>query len=247
MTALHNTLTADASADADIWHGHKSGTLAGRPAAAKAGRLYLTTDTLEAFWDNGTIWRHLSGFGAHDGFTRGDSTTITPSVSGHVWTEAAGDWQILSNSLRLVGAATAIATLDTGARLDRAFKVFATFVTQATVANIDIGVVLKFVDTSNYLYARLSGTALEIIQVVAGVPTTYVSQAFTPGASTPYYLEASVYGGVVMLSMTTNLSYSVSVGARNAAINGASLASATKIGCRLLNTLDVFSSINVQF
>lgn len=56
MTALYNALTADASADADIWHGHKSGTLAARPAAAHAGRFYYATDLGVMFYDTGSRW-----------------------------------------------------------------------------------------------------------------------------------------------------------------------------------------------
>lgn len=56
LTAVFNALTADASADSAIWHGHKSGTLASRPAAAHAGRTYLATDLGVTFTDFGTRW-----------------------------------------------------------------------------------------------------------------------------------------------------------------------------------------------
>ena len=55
-TAAYNALTADNSADSDIWHGHKSGTLSSRPAAAHAGRLYYATDIGVQWIDTGTRW-----------------------------------------------------------------------------------------------------------------------------------------------------------------------------------------------
>lgn len=56
LTAVFNALTADASADSAIWHGHKSGTLANRPAAAHANRLYYATDLGVQFLDTGSRW-----------------------------------------------------------------------------------------------------------------------------------------------------------------------------------------------
>src|SRR3990172_8480440 len=56
LTALFNGLVGDASADALMLHRHKSGTLAARPAAGNAGRLYYATDTAITFLDNGTNW-----------------------------------------------------------------------------------------------------------------------------------------------------------------------------------------------
>lgn len=60
FTALYNVVTADAYAgpggDTRIWHGHRTGTLASRPAAAHAGRLYYATDLGVQFFDTGARW-----------------------------------------------------------------------------------------------------------------------------------------------------------------------------------------------
>ena len=70
--AIYNALTADASADSDIWHGHKSGTLANRPAAAHAGRVYYATDLGLQFIDNGTRW---------------DVIGVNPRICEHIFDE----------------------------------------------------------------------------------------------------------------------------------------------------------------
>ena len=56
IQALFNGLVGDASADVDIKHTHKSGTLAARPAASTAGRLYYATDIKVQFLDTGAAW-----------------------------------------------------------------------------------------------------------------------------------------------------------------------------------------------
>src|SRR3990170_965516 len=64
MQALFNGLVADASADADVIQRGKSGTLALRPAAGKAGRTYFATDFGVFYLDNGSQWRIIG----HDEF-----------------------------------------------------------------------------------------------------------------------------------------------------------------------------------
>src|SRR3989304_5247492 len=56
MQALFNGLVGDTSADADVIHQHKIGTLAARPAAGKIGRTYFTTDLPILWLDDGTRW-----------------------------------------------------------------------------------------------------------------------------------------------------------------------------------------------
>src|SRR3989337_1350082 len=64
MQALFNGLVGDVSADVDIIQRGKSGTLALRPAAGKAGRTYFATDFGVLFLDNGSQWRIIG----HDDF-----------------------------------------------------------------------------------------------------------------------------------------------------------------------------------
>lgn len=57
ITALKNALDGDNSAST-LRHKHRSGTLAARPAAGNAGRVYIATDggSQRAFFDDGTVW-----------------------------------------------------------------------------------------------------------------------------------------------------------------------------------------------
>ena len=56
MKSVANGLVGDGSADSDIKHAHKTGTLVARPAASLAGRLYYATDLGVTFLDDGTRW-----------------------------------------------------------------------------------------------------------------------------------------------------------------------------------------------
>lgn len=92
-TALFNALTADASADTAIWHGHKSGTLAARPAAAHAGRLYYATDLGVQFFDTGTRWdvigvNHRIAEHVFDDFTLANISSFTTLPAGLNWVPA---------------------------------------------------------------------------------------------------------------------------------------------------------------
>ena len=60
MTAIQLAMKGDGSTDSDMVHSHKSGTLANRPTAGTAGRLYTDTDMGVTFFDNGTFWSYLS-------------------------------------------------------------------------------------------------------------------------------------------------------------------------------------------
>lgn len=69
------------------------GTLASRPTAGAAGRVYLATDTQEFFYDNGSAW--LGAGGVPDSYSKAcliaeKSTTFTPSAN--TWTTITS-WQ----------------------------------------------------------------------------------------------------------------------------------------------------------
>jgi hypothetical protein len=231
-----------------MWLAVKSGTLSARSSVThKVGRRYQTTDTQETFKSDGTNWRHDGGAGAYDDFRRANNTVITPSASGHVWTEEVGDWSISSDLLGLTGAAAANVTLNTGSLLDRSYQMVATFQTQATQANIDVGIILKYVDASNLLYVRLIGTALEIRSVIAGVNTVRGTVPFSPSATTGYRLDLHVHGKAVLGLLSNQAAQVVYIGARHDDIAHANLASATKVGFRTPNTAERFSSIAMFF
>lgn len=64
MQALFNGLVGDGSADADVLHRHRSGTLAARPGAVGAGRTYYATDVKVLFLDTGSAWVVIGVFPA---------------------------------------------------------------------------------------------------------------------------------------------------------------------------------------
>lgn len=60
LNVLQLGLNGDGSTQSQGVHAHKTGTLANRPAAGKAGRLYYTTDLGVTFLDDGTTWIYFS-------------------------------------------------------------------------------------------------------------------------------------------------------------------------------------------
>jgi hypothetical protein len=247
MDAIRAVLTGDGSVDADMWLAVKSGTLSARSSVThKVGRRYQTTDTQETFKSDGTNWRHDGGAGAYDDFRRANNTVITPSASGHVWTEEVGDWSIASDLL-VPGAGTAYATLNTGSLLDRSYSIIATFQTQATQGSIDVGIVLKYVDTNNLLYAQLVSGAVAIYVRIGGATAQLASVPFSPTANTGYRLDIHVHGKAVLLLLSNQVAQVAYGGARHDNVTHANLASAQKVGFRTPNTLERFSSIAVFF
>jgi hypothetical protein len=246
--ALFNGLTGDASADADIKHAHKTGTLASRPAAGKAGRLYFTTDTKQLFFDDGSNW-YCVGVGPYDSFLRANSSVITPSESGHVWVEESGDWEISGNSLNLVSAATSIASLDTKSLLNRPYRVRAAFTSHSTGGSTDVGIIVKYVDASNFIYVRALGSASQIQtrKVIAGVDTNIGSAvAVTWGNFVFYSLEVEIKG--VALTLVLNDAGTIRKDfVPNADIQHANLAAATKIGARLIDTVSPIWHLSADF
>ena len=250
IQALFNGLVGDGSADLDVVHRHKSGTFAARPAAGSAGRLYRATDTGAIFWDDVTAWRHLSGRGFYDGFDRADSTTLGSAESGHAWTESVGNAEIVTKTLRAI--TDSIATIDSGALLETA-HFMATFDTGSVAGNVDLGLVLRFVDSNNYLFChQLAATNQFLLKkVVAGVATTLASSSYTAPASTTHYIEVFLRGNLVICRITN------AVGVPQAQLQAdvvpdpvTPFATATRCGARLFNegvTGDVLHGLNVVF
>lgn len=246
--ALHMGLTGDRSADADVWQAIKSGTLAGRAGVThKVGRQYQATDCGgQTFASDGTNWRHVGGPGPYDDFKR-NSTTITPSASGHVWSEVVGDWEVAGDLLKVNSAGDHYAALDTGSLLNRSYIVNAGFLTQATQSGIALAVIPKFVDANNYLYVDMKASVLSIGTRIAGGFATLASLAFSPGASTPYLLDVQVYGQAVLARLNSGTTFSAYLACRHANVQHAALASATKVGFSTPNTAERFSNIAVNF
>jgi hypothetical protein len=108
-----------------------------------------------------------------DTFNRADSSVAlgTPSDAGSAWSALSGTWGISSNQARKVTAADGqhIAVLESSAA---DVEVQCTFPVLENGA--DAGLVLRVVDTSNYLLVAVrgaGGTRLELYKRVAGAET----------------------------------------------------------------------------
>lgn len=245
MDALLAGLKGDGSADADVVQAFKTGTLAARPAASQAGRQYATTDTRNVYYDDSANWRHVSG-GAYDDFFRADSSSITPSRSGHSWTENSGAWNIVSNALILTGSAPGIALLDTKGLLDRSYQIFGIHTAHSTAASADWGIIVKGVDINNYILAQLTGSALQVTSVIGGATTVLGTIATTPTPSGLYEWTITVAGAAVSVSTSLTGGGILRMGARHANILHANLAGATNIGVRCGNLVESSTMLSLR-
>lgn len=126
-----------------------------------------------------------------DAFTRADNaSSLGTADSGQVWTAHAGTWGISSN--RAVPPATlGTASVDAGATL---VTVQLTGI-PAGVGNTDVGLLARFVDTSNYLFLNVSKTGsvmqARMFKRVGGTNTgitTLVNPA-APDATNPFTMK----------------------------------------------------------
>lgn len=123
---------------------------------------------------------------AYDTFTRADGaignsettgpdSQTTPSLA---WTSALGTAGVASNKLQFsaLSGGLGVATLPTSATISVLHE--AALVRSAG----DVGLVVRWVDASNYVKAIHNGTNVQLIKVVAGTPTTLINTAATYGA-----------------------------------------------------------------
>lgn len=78
-------------------HRHGSGTLANRPAAGNAGRLYFATDLGVTFIDDGTLWRYFSHVSSicdrlYDDFHTQNTTALATDGFLAGWEFEGGNW-----------------------------------------------------------------------------------------------------------------------------------------------------------
>jgi hypothetical protein len=255
MSANGDELFAALSGDTatGVPHRHKYGALASRPAAATAGSgcFYHTSDTKEVFWSDGTDWWHCGGQSVYDDVRRANATggaAVGPSASGHTMTEEAGAWDVVSDLLAPTSGSPAILTYNTKSKLTREFEVEASVLTGSTPASIDIGIVLKYVDASNLLYAQMLPSNIQIHSRIAGTNTNIGNVAVTPfAASTAYFIRAQVFGKSVKMTVNSAVAFIGTVPARHDNVANAAFANAEKVGFRCPNTQDRFADIAVRF
>jgi hypothetical protein len=147
---------------------------------------------------------------ASDSFTRADSaSSLGTADSGQAWSAPSGTWGISGNK-----AYSASATNGDRANLPAGVRdaVFSVDITSDNYSVSNPGLMVRFVDNSNFLYVDLQGGNARILKVVANATTSLASAAFTPTNSVTYNLKAACYGDVIalyvdnVLKATTTLS-----------------------------------------
>ena len=117
---------------------------------------------------------------ASDSFTGANGTSLdgrTLSDGVHTWTARVGAWAIQSNQADPDATANAVLTCDPGcADADVAVTV------PASIDANEQGVVLRWADSSNYLFAVLTTTAVRLRKREGGVAST-VASAVVSGAN----------------------------------------------------------------
>lgn len=153
--------------------------------------------------------------------------------AGMPWTQNVGTWTYNASNLAVcstLSGGVGIATLDTGLA-DIVHRVML----QSRVGG-NIGVVFRFIDTSNYMRAYHDGTNLVVDEVVAGsvTKTTTAAKAFTANRN----LIVQVYGNhcYIIYNDDDNIT--------EITIDAAVLQSGTKIGIYTTNTANTFQYLN---
>jgi hypothetical protein len=118
----------------------------------------------------------FSAWGATDGLGHAETTGVGSGGSGEAWTANAGTWIATAGaaSASVLSGGLAIATVETASA-----DVLATV--KATRSAGNAGLIVRYVDDSNYVYALHNGTNAQLIKRVATVETTLVNAPTAPG------------------------------------------------------------------
>lgn len=131
-----------------------------------------------------------SSFATTDGLGHAETTGVGSGGNGLTWTQQAGTWTVASAkaSASALSGGIAIATVPTST---------ADVLADAKVTRSagQGGLVLRYTDASNYLYANHDGTNCFLKQVLAGVTTTLVTAAATYGANAVIRCDLSGVAG----------------------------------------------------
>lgn len=130
-----------------------------------------------------------SAFGTSDGLGHAEGVAggLGAGGNGVTWTQQAGTWGISSGKSLCsatsggIGIATAPAgtiNVMVGAALTRSAGA--------------VGIVLRYLDANNYVYALHNGTNAQLVKVVAGTPTTLVNAAATYSAGARLVVRADL-------------------------------------------------------
>ena len=135
-----------------------------------------------------------------DNFTDTTGTNLTshaiPYDSGFSWSVPTGAFKCHSGSYaELTSAATSIGTIDMG-EYDIEVSAEITTSSSGTNSNYDVGMILRYVDTSNYLYVRiiLATNQIELRKVLSGTDSSIGYVSYTWGAGTKKTLMVRCHG-----------------------------------------------------
>ncbi len=144
-----------------------------------------------------------------DTFTRGDTagnTSISnaagwgPASDGNAWSTAnpSMTWKITGNEGTATGNASA-----TQALLSALTQANANALVRLKVSNAadNIGLVLNFIDASNFYRFKLTATQIVVDNMTAGVVTNLITAAFTRTANTFFKMRGQVSGGTVFVKI----------------------------------------------
>jgi hypothetical protein len=230
-----------------------AGTLAARPAPMMDERIYHATNTDQVFVDDTTQWRHIGGRGLFDDWCPpravGDLSAAATLRSGHTWTEDFGDVDIVdvvgANQNALQATTTSIIVAETGAPLEVAHFGMEFQAPSASVANMHLSLILRYVSVTTYLYVALRATAIEFRKNVSSVDTLIKSIAVnSPVANQALLFQAWIRGATIIVR-TSGLDAQVDGGyifhhsdADNTLVpgGGSGFAGATKVGIRFGNS-----------
>lgn len=126
-----------------------------------------------------------------DTFSRADNASSLGSAeTGQAWTARVGTWGVSGGkAYQPGGTSEALASLNSGAS-------DYTATVDVTWQNAE-GLLLRYVDTNNYLFADIHSTGARLVRKLTGSTSVLATGAFTPVAGTTYVLRARVVGSQV--------------------------------------------------
>lgn len=178
--------------------------------------------------DGFSAWGTSDGLGHAEGIAGG----LGAGGGGLSWTQQVGTWQAVGGAAKAasVTSSVAIATVDTG-KADVVASV------RFTRSAGNGGVVVRFVDSTNWVRGTHDGTSAYLIKNVGGTQTTVI------GTPTTYVAGAEIR--VICEGTKFRLYYNDAQVGSESTISDAILQSGTKQGLRATSTSDSFDDFAV--
>jgi len=167
----------------------------------------------------------------------GNSETTGPdsqTVTARAWSAKLGTWTIASNAAVcsvLSGSSDGIATVSDSSNTD-------VFIgANLTRAGNDVGLVVRWADANNYIYALHNGTNAQLIKVVGGTPTTLINTAAAYSAGAKMWVH--------MMGTACRLYYNNALVGSQQTISDAGLQTGTNHGLYSTNTGNTFDNFEL--